>query len=128
MSFKINSLMIYKKYMYTNGKIYVINTKKLYKNYYIKYKRIYYDNIDLNKELYIQYNFKKDYIGFIRFNNHGNKVISYIINIKYYNKFIYKFYDKYRYSNDYLKYTKYKIYILNKYELLYYSNYLLIYL
>ena len=117
--------MINYKCLNTNYQIIYIDTLKMHKNYNLKYKLIYY-SIDLNKKSVISYGFKKKCIEFIWFIN--TNIIRYRINIRYYNRFIYKFHDAYLNNVGHFKYTNYKICIPNKYELLYYSNYLLIYL
>ncbi len=124
MCFYKNTLMIYKKRLKNKYQIDNIDTKKIEKDYYLKCKKIYYYTIDSTKGSYIKYNFDKDYIIFLGY----IKVISYKINIKYINRLIYKFHDLYICSINHFKYTNYKILLPNKYELLYYSKYFLMYL
>jgi hypothetical protein len=127
-AFCIQTIMIRLKILNKTNEISYIDLSKILKNYDRKYKNISYDNIDLNSRSYIQYSCKKDYITFIGIINTNIYDISYRINIKYHNKFIYKSHDTYLYMNHHFKYTNYKICIPNKYELLYYSKYFLMYL
>ena len=138
MRFYINELVFIEKRYYKNLEINYIDTLKVSRSYIDKYKRIY---IDYNKNKFIQYNLNKNYLLFISPSNLYFSVldVNYQINIIYINKLIYKLYNQHRRQNNLylkflrniclyrLKYTNCKIFIPNKYELLYYSNYFLIY-
>jgi len=122
MEFFIKSSMIKRKILNIDYQINHIITKKIEKNFGFKTKYIYCDTIELNNTSYINYNFNKSFINFI---NNDMMVINYKIHNRYFNRFIYKYFDKNR--PIHFKYTDYKIFIPNKYELLYYSKYFLIY-
>jgi hypothetical protein len=126
MNFNIKSIMINFKRLDNTYKIFYINTSKMIKNYAREYKVFYNNTIELNKEAYIQYSLNKNYIVFA--NNINSEEIGYRINNRYYNRFIYKFHENYPVFATHFKYTNYKICIPNKYELLYYSKYFLVYL
>jgi hypothetical protein len=131
MEFYIQTSLIYSKMLNNNYQLDSIVTKKISKDYFRKVKHIYYNTIEFSNKSYIFYNFKKDSIVFHGYKTYLNRhihVLHYRINIRYYNRFIYKSHDEYIYFIYHSKYTNYKICIPNKYELLYYSNYLLIYL
>ena len=139
MDFFIKNVEIFKaKRFYKNLEIYYIDTLKILRNYRDRLKRIF---LNSNKNKIIQYNLNKNYLLFISPSNLYFSVldVNYQINIIYINKLIYKFYNKHRRQNNLylksirnsslncLKYNNCKIFISNKHELLYYSNYFLIY-
>ncbi len=140
MNFFIKNVEIFKaKRFYKNLEIYYIDTAKILRDYINKYKRIF---LNYHKNKYIEYNLKKNCLLFISYRNYYMNVhdINYQINIIHINKLIYKFCNKHR-IQDKIKfknvwhisfwranYTNCKIFIPNKYELLYNSNYFLIYI
>ena len=110
--FFIKQLVLKNKRFYLNKQIYHIETPTLLRYYKDKYKRIY--NNNNNKYFY-------KYIIFIGYKN--NILVSKYKIIRYINRLIYKFRNKsILLYNVLLKYTKCKINIPNKYELIYYSN------
>jgi hypothetical protein len=113
--------MINKTKVFKNNKILYLHKSKLTYNYESKEKKIFYHSIELNKKLYIHYNINKTFITFL---DYIYKTV--LINIKYFNRLIYKFNATYKCFIS-LKYTNYKILIPNKYELLYYSRYFHVY-
>jgi len=119
--FYIKFSMINKTKVFKNNKILYLHKSKLTYNYESKEKKIFYHSIELNKKLYIQYNINKTFITFL---GYKNKWV--LINIKCFNRLIYKFNATYKFFIS-LKYTNYKILIPNKYELLYYSRYFHVY-
>jgi len=123
MEFYLESSMIKTKMLNTDYQINHIITKKLEKNLWFGSKDIYCDNIELNKNACITYNFSKTYIHITGHKNKDFLFINYIINNRYFDRLIYKYFDKYRPVMTHFKYTDYKIIIPNKYELLYYSKY-----
>lgn len=110
------------------AQIIYLQTEKLYKDYTNKKKCLYYNykNLELNSDRSIIYNFNKTqiYIKGYKPNKHGQYIyfIVYLIKIKYYNKLRYK----YKINTYNFKYKKYRIFIPNKYEIAYNSNYFLI--
>ena len=126
MNFYIQSIMINCKRLDNTYKIFYISSSKKEKNYDREYKVFYYNTIKLNKEAYIQYSLNKNYIVFANYID--LEEIGYRINNRYHNRFIYKFHENYPAFATHFKYTNYKICIPNKYELLYYSKYFLVYL
>jgi len=120
MIYYINNLLIKRKQIYKIYRIINIETSKIKRNYECTLKEIYYNNMSG----FIQYTFKKNTIVFLSYTNY----IQYRIDIEYSNKFIYKFHGIDKWGLNRSKYTNYKILIPNKYELLYYSNYFLVFL
>ena len=125
MEFCMKSSMIKKKIfdIFSSKQINYIITKKSETDYWFGTKYIYCDTIELNKNSYIYYDFNKTYIHFTCYIYNGMVAINYKICIRYFNRLIYKYYDKYNSIMSHFKYTDYKIIIPNKYELLYYSKY-----
>ena len=102
-------------------KLIYIQTNKKKINYRENYKYLFYDGINRYKNICYEIISKKNERINIKM---GNTVC--IIKYTYFNKRKYK--ERYYISSNgqYLKYTKNLIFISNKYELLYYSNYFLI--
>ena len=137
MIFYVNELVFIEKRYYKNLEIYYIDTLKILRDYRDRLKRIF---LNSNKNKFIQYNLNKNYLLFISPSNLYFSVldVNYQINIIYINKLIYKLYNQHRRQNNLylksirnsslnrLKYNNCKIFIPNKHELLYYSNYFLI--
>jgi hypothetical protein len=103
-----------------------IATEKIYKCK--DYKFLYYkknNSIGLNNKLLIRYNIKKTHIIISFFN--CSKRMKYEFYIKYYKNLKYKTHNNFYYeANMHTKYIKHRIFINNKYELLYSSNFFII--
>ena len=127
MEFFMKSSMIKEKMLNTDYQINHIITKKLEKNFLFGIKYIYCDTIELNNTSYIKYECNKSVINFISYINNDIRAIKIYIKIhnRYFKRLIYKYF--YNSKHIHFKYTDYKIFIPNKYELLYYSKYFHIY-
>ena len=114
---------------FDNNKIHHISTNKKLIMFDPFYKCIYYkkNNNIKYKNSVIGYDKKHKWIYFIFFNR--SKEMTYEINIKYYNMLKYKKHYITYYNDSYYHYSKYtnnKIFISNKYELLYISKFFLL--
>jgi len=118
MDFYIENEIIKSKIININTQIATIKNPLITISYINKDKYIY-----GNKGLFIHYNFKKQWLHISGFTILNNTTVSieYRIDIKYYNRYIFKFH-----TVSYI-YTNYKIIIPNKYELIYYSAYFYLY-
>jgi len=94
--------------------------KYKHKNIVDNYTLLYYNNINFDPEQtnYIKYYYCKKKINAIQI--YFSNICKYERSIKYYNMLKYIIYYK---SNITIKYINHKIFIINKYELIYYCNY-----